>query len=140
MKQKRLVYFLCTGNSCRSQMAEGFAKALLPGDWEVKSAGLEAHGLNPLAIKAMEEVGINITNQSSDVICKEDLERAEIIITLCAHAAEHCPRIPSGCTHIHWPLDDPAKFTGTDAFKWLGFQMIRDDIKQRVLSFKEEYK
>ena len=79
---KKMIYFLCTGNSCRSQMADGWAKKLLPADWEVKSAGIEAHGVNPNAIKAMEEVGIDISNHTSDIIDEETLNNADCRYTL----------------------------------------------------------
>ncbi|MCX8003256.1 MAG: arsenate reductase, partial [Anoxybacillus mongoliensis] len=76
---KKIIYFLCTGNSCRSQMAEGWAKKYLGDKWEVYSAGIEAHGLNPNAAKVMKEVGIDISNQTSDVINPEILNKADLV-------------------------------------------------------------
>ncbi|MBR2567547.1 MAG: arsenate reductase, partial [Paenibacillus sp.] len=83
MNNKPLVYFLCTGNSCRSQIADGFLKALGRDKYEVRSAGLEAHGLNPRAVQTMKEAGVDISNHTSDVIDPEILKQADYIITLC---------------------------------------------------------
>ena len=136
MTNKKIIYFLCTGNSCRSQMAEGWAKQLLP-DWDVKSAGLEAHGLNPNAVKAMKEINIDITNQTSNVIDPEILNHADLVVTLCGHADEHCPMTPPHVKRVHWGFDDPAKAEGTDEEKWVFFQRVRDEISERIQRFKE---
>ncbi|MFJ7850385.1 arsenate reductase (thioredoxin) [Peribacillus sp. NPDC097224] len=132
------LYFLCTGNSCRSQMAEGWAKKLLPSEWNVLSAGLEAHGLNPRAVKAMHEVGIDITSHTSDVIDKEILDSATLVVTLCGHADEHCPVTPPHVKREHWGFPDPAKATGTDEEKWQVFQQVRDAIGVRIEQFAKE--
>ncbi|MHC0039395.1 arsenate reductase (thioredoxin) [Pseudoneobacillus sp. C159] len=132
---KKTIYFLCTGNSCRSQMAEGWAKKHLGDEWEVKSAGLEAHGLNPNAVKAMKEVGIDISNQTSDVIDQEILNHADLVVTLCGHAADHCPVTPPQVKKVHWGFDDPAKAEGTDEEKWSFFQHVRDEIGERLERF-----
>lgn len=131
------LYFLCTGNSCRSQMAEGFAKKHLP-NWTIKSAGIEAHGLNPNAVKAMAEVGIDITNQTSDIIDADVLNDATLVVTLCGDAANRCPITPSHVRREHWGFDDPAKATGTDEEKWRVFQTVRDAIETRILQFANE--
>lgn len=133
---KKTIYFLCTGNSCRSQMAEGWAKKLLP-DWEVKSAGIEAHGVNPNAIKAMNEVGINISNQTSDIIDAETLNNADLVVTLCGDAADKCPVTPPTVKREHWGFDDPAKAQGTDGEKWAFFRRVRDEIGERIKRFSE---
>ncbi len=83
---KKTIYFLCTGNSCRSQMAEGWAKKHLGDEWNVYSAGIEAHGLNPNAVKAMREAGIDISEQTSDIIDPDILHNADLVITLCGLA------------------------------------------------------
>ncbi|RFU62026.1 arsenate reductase (thioredoxin) [Peribacillus glennii] len=133
---KKTIYFLCTGNSCRSQMAEGWAKQHLNSDvWEVKSAGLEAHGLNPYAVKAMKEAGIDISNQTSDVIDPEILNKADLLVTLCGHAADHCPVTPPHVKREHWGFDDPAKAEGTEEEKWAFFQRVRDEIGIRIKTF-----
>src|SRR5690606_16628367 len=135
---KKIIYFLCTGNSCRSQMAEGWAKKYLnQEDWIVKSAGIEAHGLNPNAVKAMNEVGIDISTQTSDVIDPEFLNNAEFVVTLCGDAADKCPITPPHVKRDHWGFDDPAKAQGTDEEKWAVFQRVRDQIGDRIKRFAE---
>ncbi|WP_291759624.1 arsenate reductase (thioredoxin) [Lysinibacillus sp. UBA5990] len=132
------LYFLCTGNSCRSQMAEGWAKKLLPTNWTVKSAGIEVHGVNPNAIKAMEEVGIDVSNHTSDLIDFETLNSATLVVTLCEDAADKSPMTPPHVRREHWGFEDPAKATGTDEEKWTVFQNIRDAIGQRIEHFVAE--
>lgn len=130
-------YFLCTGNSCRSQMAEGYGRKLLDqSQFEVRSAGIETHGLNPKAIKVMEEDGIDITNQTSDLIDQDYFKEADLIITLCGDALDKCPTIPSGVAHEHWDLEDPAKATGTEEDILAKFRVTRDIIKERVLTLQ----
>ncbi|UYZ13643.1 arsenate reductase (thioredoxin) [Brevibacillus sp. WF146] len=139
MNKKPLVYFLCTGNSCRSQMAEGFLKALGADRYEVRSAGLEAHGLNPHAVQVMKEAGVDISGQTSDVIDPEVLNRADYVITLCGHADEHCPVISN--KHVvkwHWGFDDPAKASGTEAEIMDSFRSVRDAIRNRIERFLRE--
>src|SRR5690348_544183 len=137
--EKKLVYFLCTGNSCRSQIADGFLKALGSDSYEVKSAGLEAHGLNPRAVKVMKEAGIDISQNSSNVIDPEILNRAAYAITLCGHADEHCPVIMNkNVIKRHWGFDDPAKATGTEDEIMDQFRSVRDAIKTRISQFIEE--
>lgn len=129
----RKIYFLCTGNSCRSQIAEGYGKAILPTDeFEIKSAGIEQHGLNPRAVQVMAEEGIDISTQTSDLIDVDYFNQADLIITLCGDAKDKCPVIPKGIKHVHWDLEDPAKATGTEEEIINKFREIRDDIKSRV--------
>ncbi|QCR32659.1 arsenate reductase (thioredoxin) [Lysinibacillus sp. SGAir0095] len=135
---KKTLYFLCTGNSCRSQMAEGWAKNLLsPDEWEVKSAGIEAHGVNPNAIKAMKEVGIDISKQTSDIIETEILNNADLVVTLCGDASDKCPVTPQNVIREHWGFDDPAKAQGSEEEKWAFFQRVRDEIGQRIERFSK---
>lgn len=134
---KKTIYFLCTGNSCRSQMAEGWAKKLLEDEWEVRSAGIEAHGLNPNAVKAMKEVGIDIADQKSETIDSEFLDNATMAVTLCGDAADRCPMTPPHVRREHWGFDDPAKAEGTDGDKWAVFQRVRDEIGERIKRFAE---
>ena len=133
------LYFLCTGNSCRSQMAEGFAKKYLP-DWNIKSAGIEAHGLNSNAVKAMAEVGIDITTQTSDIIDPNILNNATLVVTLCGDAVDKCPVTPPHVQREHWGFDDPAKASGTEEDKRLVFQTVRDAIEARIIAFANEQK
>jgi len=138
MSNKKSIYFLCTGNSCRSQMAEGWAKKYLNNEWEVRSAGIEAHGLNPNAVKVMKEVGIDISTQTSDVIDPKILNHADLVVTLCGHAADHCPVTPPQVKRVHWGFDDPAKAEGSDEEKWAFFQRVRDEIGERIQKFAQE--
>lgn len=135
---KKIIYFLCTGNSCRSQMAEGWAKHYLSNDWQVYSAGIEAHGLNPKAVEAMKEAGIDISKQTSDVINDAILNQADLVVTLCGDAADKCPMTPSKVQREHWGFDDPAKAIGTEEEKWQMFTRVRDEIGERLKRFAEE--
>ncbi|MFD0048157.1 arsenate reductase (thioredoxin) [Actinomycetes bacterium NPDC127524] len=134
---EKTIYFLCTGNSCRSQMAEGFGKKYLGNEWRVLSAGIEAHGLNPKAVRAMNEAGIDISGQTSDIIDNEILNSADMIVTLCGDAADKCPMTPPHIRREHWGFDDPAKAQGTDEEKWAVFQRVRDEIGERIRRFAE---
>jgi len=141
MTSRPFVYFLCTGNSCRSQMADGFLKALGGGKYEVRSAGLEAHGLNPRAVHVMKEAGVDIGGHTSDVIDPELLNRADYVITLCGHADEHCPVISNNSVaKWHWGFDDPAKATGTEEEVMSAFREVRDSIRRRIERFLAEGK
>ncbi|MED1725025.1 arsenate reductase (thioredoxin) [Brevibacillus parabrevis] len=141
MEKKPLVYFLCTGNSCRSQIADGFLNALGSDKYEVKSAGLEAHGLNPHAVQVMQEAGVDISKNTSDVIDPDILNRADYVITLCGHADEHCPVISNkNVTKWHWGFDDPAKATGTEDEIMNQFRTVHDSIKSRIEQFVKEGK
>jgi len=128
--------FLCTGNSCRSQMAEGWARELARqhGDgWlAVESAGIEAHGKNPRAIAVMQDAGLDISSQDSTRLTDEMLARTDLVVSVCGHADENCPALPAGTRKIHWPLDDPAKAEGTEAEIMKVFKASRDDIHRRV--------
>ena len=124
--------FLCTGNSCRSQMAEGWARHYAP-DWlTVESAGIEQHGKNPRAIAVMAEAGVDIANQESTRLTDAMLQQADYVVTVCGHADEHCPVLPAGVKKEHWPLNDPARATGDEAAIMVVFRQSRDDIRQRV--------
>ncbi|KIL34213.1 arsenate reductase [Cohnella kolymensis] len=139
--EKPLVYFLCTGNSCRSQIADGFLNTLGADKYEVKSAGLEAHGLNPRAVQVMREAGVDISNHTSNVIDPDTLNRAAYVITLCGHADEHCPVISNkNVIKWHWGFDDPAKATGTEEEIITQFRQVRDSIKARIEKFVQEGK
>ena len=100
------ILFLCTGNSCRSQMAEGWARVLGGGHFDVQSAGTAAHGKNPRAIRVMAEAGVDISEQESTRLTDEMLSTADYLVTVCGHADENCPALPPGVRKEHWPLDD----------------------------------
>ncbi len=133
MTEKRLnVLFLCTGNSCRSQMAEGFARQLGGDRIEVQSAGIEAHGKNPRAIRVMAEAGVDISVQESTRVTEDMIRAADVVVTVCGHADENCPALPAGVQKIHWPLSDPAKATGTEEEIMAVFRATRDEVRTRV--------
>lgn len=132
MEKKMHLLFLCTGNSCRSQMAEGWARVLGGRGLEVQSAGIESHGKNPRAIAVMAEVGIDISTQASTQLTDAMLEWADYVVTVCGHADEHCPALPSATHKEHWPLNDPAKASGSEQHIKAVFRASRDDIKRRV--------
>lgn len=126
------LYFLCTGNSCRSQMAEGFARQMAPQDWQIASAGVEQHGLNPLAVKVMAERGVDISQHHSKLIDNDYLQHSDMVVTLCGDARDKCPMTPLTVAKRHWPLPDPAQATGTDEEVLAVFRQVRDDIEGRV--------
>lgn len=126
------ILFLCTGNSCRSQMAEGFARRLGSGRVTSESAGIESHGLNARAVSAMREIGIDISTQRSKVVTDDMIASADLIITVCDHAKEHCPVIPLKIRQLHWSFDDPAKATGTEQDITDTFRRVRDEIGAKV--------
>jgi len=132
------VLFLCTGNSCRSQMAEGWARTFAPANIQVQSAGIEAHGKNPRAIAVMAEAGVDISYQESTKLVSSMLAWADVVVTVCGHADEHCPVLPPDVHKIHWPLSDPAKATGTEEEVLAVFRASRDDIRQRVQQLMSE--
>lgn len=127
------ILFLCTGNSCRSQMAEGWSRELGGADVSAQSAGIEAHGKNPRAIAVMEEAGVDISGQESTIISNGMLQRADMVVTVCGHADEQCPALPPAVKKVHWPLTDPAKASGTEQEIMAEFRATRDEVKQRVL-------
>ncbi|OIO66452.1 MAG: arsenate reductase (thioredoxin) [Zetaproteobacteria bacterium CG_4_9_14_3_um_filter_49_83] len=133
MKQK--VLFLCTGNSCRSQMAEGWLKALGGDGYEVYSAGIVAHGKNPRAIAVMQEVGVDISMQESEALNPEILHQVDLLVTVCGNADETCPVVPVSCEKQHWPFDDPAKTTGSEDEIMAEFRRVRDQIRERITRF-----
>ncbi len=134
----RHLLFLCTGNSCRSQMCEGFARRMAPEGLEVRSAGIEAHGKNPRAIAVMAEAGMDISGQESTTLTDEMLEWADLVVTVCGHADEHCPVLPPGTRKIHWPLEDPAKAEGSEEEVMAVFRASRDDIRGRVTALLQD--
>lgn len=134
------LYFLCTGNSCRSQMAEGYAHSILSKSaFEVRSTGIETHGLNPRAVKVMVEDGVDISNQTSDLIDMDYFKNADLIITLCGDAKDKCPAIPKGVAHDHWDLQDPAQAIGSDQEILSEFRKTRDIIKKKLLEINSQH-
>ncbi len=128
------IMFVCTGNSARSQMAEAFARVLGQGRIAARSAGLEPKGLNPNAVRVMQERGIDISGQRSKALDYDEASRMDYLITVCGNAEERCPVLPAGVVRIHWPLEDPAAATGSPEYILEVFRRTRDEIEARVLS------
>ena len=126
------ILFLCTGNSCRSQMAEGFARQLADGRYRIFSAGTEPKGIHPLAVRVMREIGIDISTQSSKGLDQIPLEVIDQVVTLCGDADEHCPKLNSSVKHTHWPIPDPAAARGSEEQVLALFRQVRDEIHKQV--------
>jgi len=140
MTRKLKVLFLCTGNSCRSQMAEGWARHLLPGDVEAYSAGLLAKGLNPRAVRVMREAGVDICRQGSKEIDEVAGIPFDCVVTVCGHADEHCPAFPGAPRVIHAPFDDPpalALGAKTEEEALGHFRRVRDEIRAFILTLPD---
>jgi arsenate reductase len=129
------VMFLCTGNSCRSQMAEGFARHLGKGLIEAHSAGLMAAGVNQRAIAVMREAGIDISGQRSKEIDQDLLKTMDIVVTLCVNAEQSCPWTPPDIRRLHWPIQDPVGTVGTEEEIMKEFRRARDEIREKVEGF-----
>jgi arsenate reductase len=126
------VLILCTGNSARSQMAEGLLRALSGGGVEVHSAGTKPSQVNPLAIAAMKETGIDISSHRSKSVQEFADQRFDIVITVCDNARETCPIFPGAPERIHWSFPDPAAVEGNHEEKLREFRVVRDGLKQRL--------
>ena len=130
---KKRVLILCTGNSCRSQIAEGWWRRLGGDNWEVFSAGSKPTGrVHPSAVEVMREVGVDISTQ----VCKHVNEFAgqpfDLVVTVCDNAHESCPTLPGAKLVVHWPFDDPAEATGTAEEVLAEFRRVRDQIKETI--------
>jgi arsenate reductase len=138
MSDTTRVLFLCTGNSCRSQMGEGFLRELGGDDFEVHSAGTEiAERVHPLAVKAMAEEEIDISDQEPKDLGRYDDEQFDLVITVCDGAKQSCPMFLGANEDVHWSLEDPAEAEGTDEEKMAFFREIRDEIRRRVTHLVE---
>jgi arsenate reductase len=126
------VLFLCTHNSARSQMAEGLLRNLAGDRFEVMSAGTEATHVRPLAIRAMGELGIDISGQESKTLEKYLKEPFDYVITVCDDANEACPVFPGARRRLHWSFEDPAQATGSEEERLRVFQSVRDEIRERI--------
>ena len=129
------VLCVCTGNSARSQMAEGFARALGRGKVEASSAGMEPKGLNPFAVEVMREKEIDISSQRSKAFSAELARDMDYVITVCGNADARCPVLPPGVNRLHWPLDDPAQATGSTEEVREVFRRSRDEMERLVREF-----
>jgi arsenate reductase len=126
------VLFVCTGNSARSQMAEGFARHYGHGRVEAYSAGIEPSRLNPHALAAMQERGIDISSQHSKAFDEDLARRMDVVVTVCGNADTRCPVLPPEVKRLHWPLEDPAGATGSEAEILVRFREVRDQIEGQV--------
>jgi len=136
MKQK--VLFLCTGNACRSQMAEGWLKHLGGERFDVYSAGIVAHGKNPRAITVMQQAGVDISSQKSEQLDPSLLDSIDLLVTVCGNADKSCPLVPASCEKQHWPFDDPAQASGSEEEIMAEFCRIRNQIRDRIELFASE--
>lgn len=137
------VLFLCTGNSCRSQMAEGWARALKGEQFTAYSAGIETHGLNPLAVKVMAEAGVDISGQKSQHVDELNDVDFELVVTVCDRAAESCPVFPGKARIVHQPFDDPprlAREAADEEEALVHYRRVRDEIREFVASLPEHLK
>jgi arsenate reductase (thioredoxin) len=123
------VLFLCTHNSARSQMAEGLLRRLAADRFEVASAGTEARGVNPLAVRAMAEIGVDLRGHTSKTLDRFLGERWDYVITVCDNANESCPVFPGRVTRLHWSFDDPSAAAGGDEQRLAVFRRVRDEIR-----------
>ena len=130
MENKRIIYFYVQEIHAEAKWQK-HGETIFRDKWNVYSAGIEAHGVNPNAIKAMNEVNIDITNQTSDIIDANILNRADLVVTLCSHADSVCPSTPPHVNRVHWGFDDPA------GKEWAEFQRVRDEIGERIKRFSE---
>ncbi len=144
MNDKLKILFLCTGNSCRSQMAEGWTRKLKAGAIEAYSAGIETHGLNPDAVKVMAEAGVDISGHRSKRLDEFTGMELDAVITVCGHAHETCPVFPGQCRIIHVGFDDPPKMAQVLADRGEGkeaqldcYRKIRDEIRAFVEQMPE---
>jgi len=128
----RRVLFLCTHNSARSQMAEGFLRELGAGRFDVASAGTEARGLNPLAVQAMAEEGIDISLQESKTLERYLSEPFDLVVTVCDEANEACPYFPNAKERRHWSFPDPSAVQGDDETRFAAFRAVRDAVRERI--------
>jgi arsenate reductase (thioredoxin) len=135
MTDKKRVLFICTHNSARSQMAEGYLRHLAGDRFDVYSAGTEATLVRPQAIDVMNEIGIDISGQTSKTLHRYLSERWDYVITVCDDANESCPVFPGTSDRSHWSFPDPSKATGTDAEKLAVYRDVRDQIARRMRIF-----
>jgi arsenate reductase (thioredoxin) len=138
MKQKKILV-LCTGNSCRSQMAEGYLRHFENGKAEIYSAGIETHGVNPRAVATMQEDGIDISNHTSNNINEYTGIDFDFVITVCDNAKERCPFFPSKAKKFHYDFPDPAKATGTEEEILQQFRNVRQLIKDYCKQFVADH-
>lgn len=136
--KKRSVLILCTGNSARSQMAEGILRHIAGEKFEVESAGVEPSSVRPEAVEAMRDLGIDISKHRSKSVNEFLDRRFDYIITVCDNAKESCPLFPGNAERIHWSFEDPAAVEGSGEERLSAFRKVRDQIWERLKSFDRE--
>jgi arsenate reductase (thioredoxin) len=129
------VLILCTGNSARSQMAEGLLRAMGGHRYQVESAGVRPGSVRPEAVEAMREIGIDISHHRSKSVEEFAGRPFDYVITVCDHANQHCPVFPAATQRIHWSLEDPAAVEGAPEVRLAAFRRIRDEIRERLRGF-----
>jgi arsenate reductase len=134
-EKKSRVLFLCTGNACRSQMAEGWLRHLAGERFEAASAGTHPAGLNPGAVAAMRERGVDISTHRSKSVAELAGEEFDYVITVCDRAKESCPVFPRAARTLHWSFDDPAAVEGSPEERRAAFRRVRDEIAARIAGF-----
>jgi arsenate reductase len=135
---KTRVLFLCTHNSARSQMAEGFLRHLAGDRFEVASAGTEARGVHPLAVCAMAEIGVDMSGQSSKTLDRFLDDGWDYVVTVCDSANETCPVFPRAATRVHWSFDDPSAVRGSDEQRLAVFRRVRDEIQAQITAWLQQ--
>jgi len=144
MTEKLKLLYLCTGNSCRSQMAEGWTRHLKSDSIEAFSAGIETHGLNPYMVKVMAEAGVDVTEQKSENIRDFADTDLDVVVTVCGHAHETCPVFPANCKVVHTGFPDPPKMARelaeqgeSEEAQLACYRKVRDEIKEYILTLPE---
>ena len=138
MGDKRRVLIMCTGNSARSQMAEGWLRELGGGRFEVYSAGTRPSAVRPEAVEAMREVGVDISSHRSKSVDEFAAQEFDYVITVCDNARESCPVFPGKTERVHWSFDDPAASEGTWGERLAAFRRVRDEIGERLRAWAGE--
>jgi len=135
MSEPLRVLFLCTGNSCRSQMADGIVNHDFPGAITAVSAGTEPHGLNLRAVQVMQEIGIDISQNTSDHLSRYEDQSFDYVISLCGDADEQCPSFFGGVKRLHMPFDDPPRAVGSEQQVLAVYRRVRDEIHEQMNRF-----
>ena len=133
--KKRKIIFICTGNACRSQIAEGLLRNLASDKFSVFSAGSHPNQVHPMSVAVMEEVGIDISHHTSDPISDYVDHGIDVVITVCDNAKQACPVFPGNVEHIHWSIEDPFNGWDFDPLDLDNFRKVREDINSRIKDF-----
>jgi arsenate reductase (thioredoxin) len=132
---KPRILILCTGNSCRSQLAEALWRHVAGDQYEVMSAGVVPKDIHPLTLKVLAEIGVSTTGLRSKHVDEFFGQHFDLVITVCDPARDQCPVFPGQCRHEHWPFDDPPATPGTEAEVFAAFRRVRDEIRARIEEF-----